>query len=422
MAASFILSILLVIGLQTVLAEDKNVYAFDQDLTKFQGDIDIPSSFRNGLIGAHTIWPDGILPYEFLDDPEHAYQQHHKDKIINALKDMEEVLKVNGKKCLTFKPREVGKDKGGWLFFVNGKNSLTCHSPVGQPYTKNYVNLGYNCLRKGTVQHEIMHALGFFHEQSRSDRDDYVTINFENMGKGAHSQFAKYPDTKVTAYGEPYDYGSLLHYGEYYFSNNGRPTITVKKPGVSIGQREKMSIHDIRKIQKRYGCNVAPLPTQPPVGKDLVDCDFDGNGDEVKGDWCGLKPTGSTERWSFRNTRMDHGAPRPYFTDWYLRFTVRKDEVKPFDRTSHISLKELDFGKKYCLIIWYRTGDNAEVAVKSRSQVLSNLSPSSDWKEYKSTMSAPSKYDNDLRIFVKVASNRYGTADVNGIKLKFGPC
>ena len=43
-----------------------------------------------------------------------------------------------------------------------------------------------NCLfsRYGTVQHEMLHALGFFHEQSRTDRNDFVTINLDNVEEG----------------------------------------------------------------------------------------------------------------------------------------------------------------------------------------------------------------------------------------------
>lgn len=59
--------------------------------------------------------------------------------------------------------------------------NFSCHTPVGYHGRRSDVTLGTGCLRKGTVMHEVLHALGFWHEQSRADRDNYVKIHFENI-------------------------------------------------------------------------------------------------------------------------------------------------------------------------------------------------------------------------------------------------
>lgn len=40
------------------------------------------------------------------------------------------------------------------------------------------------CIYKGIIQHELLHALGFNHEQTRSDRDQHVRILLENVERG----------------------------------------------------------------------------------------------------------------------------------------------------------------------------------------------------------------------------------------------
>ena len=60
----------------------------------------------------------------------------------------------------------------------------SCWSYLGMLGGEQRISIGRGCEYKGIIQHEIFHALGRVHEQSRPDRDQYVTINFHNVEEG----------------------------------------------------------------------------------------------------------------------------------------------------------------------------------------------------------------------------------------------
>ena len=88
------------------------------------------------------------------------------------------------------------------------------------------ISLGSGCYSQGTIIHEFIHAIGFDHEQSRPDRDNYVKIMWGNIRGGRkNDNFWKANGWKM--FDTEYDWRSVMHYRAYNGASiNGGPTIT----------------------------------------------------------------------------------------------------------------------------------------------------------------------------------------------------
>ncbi|XP_067305559.1 meprin A subunit beta-like [Pseudorasbora parva] len=156
------------------------------------------------------------------------------------------------KSCIEFKPRAAE------VFYISVESREGCWSEVGRNSPGGQsLSIGIGCGIKAIVEHEFLHALGFWHEQSRYDRDDYVTINFQNIIKGDEYNFDKYGKDTTTTQGTPYDYYSVMHYDKNAFSNGNGSTIITKRPEFQdvIGQRLDISEYDAIELNKLYKCN-----------------------------------------------------------------------------------------------------------------------------------------------------------------------
>ncbi|XP_017475747.1 PREDICTED: high choriolytic enzyme 1 [Rhagoletis zephyria] len=214
-----------------------------------EGDILVPSTnvlTKNGITTQSSRWPNAVVPFEIrgrfgardMATIEHAIEEYHR------------------RTCIRFVPRSSEQD---YISIVSGNSG--CWSSVGRVGGKQEVNLQTpGCLSKpGTAMHELMHALGFLHEQNRQERDSYVNIQIQNVQPSAAPNFEKAQST--IAFGVPYDYGSVMHYSANAFSRNGRPTIVAVRPGGNqlMGQRDGFSAFDIEKLNKMYNCDAAAM-------------------------------------------------------------------------------------------------------------------------------------------------------------------
>ncbi|MFZ4427268.1 MAG: M12 family metallopeptidase, partial [Saprospiraceae bacterium] len=201
-------------------------------------------------------WPNGVIPYTI--EPGHS----SVSQINNAINH----VNANSNICMVPRTSETN-----YVEFVD--NEPACWSYIGMIGGRQEINV--DACGVGATIHEICHAAGMWHEQSRNDRDTYVTILFDNIEAGKEGNF-EIGGTGITSVGA-YDYASIMHYGTHYFTKNGSPTIQVKSPpapaGTTIGQRSTLSSGDIASLNTMYttrNCGgaafLAVSPTSLSVG------------------------------------------------------------------------------------------------------------------------------------------------------------
>ncbi|XP_072134744.1 meprin A subunit alpha-like isoform X1 [Mobula birostris] len=156
------------------------------------------------------------------------------------------------KSCIDFKPYEGEKS------FLSFKRLNGCWSFIGNNHNGQDLSIGTWCDTKAIVEHEILHALGFYHEHSRTDRGYYVNIWWNEIQPDKKINFEVYGDDITTDHNTPYDYESLMHYAPFSFSKNDSvPTISTKIPVFNdiIGQRLDFSALDLLRLNRMYKCN-----------------------------------------------------------------------------------------------------------------------------------------------------------------------
>ena len=96
------------------------------------------------------------------------------------------IKNIQDKTCLRITPRTNERD---YISVIKGCQGC-CYSYIGKIGGRQFLSLGNGCVFTGIVIHEFLHAAGFWLEQSRSDRDNYITVNYQNIRSGYERQLS----------------------------------------------------------------------------------------------------------------------------------------------------------------------------------------------------------------------------------------
>ncbi|CAB3401189.1 unnamed protein product [Caenorhabditis bovis] len=215
-----------------------------------------PRSRRQAHPDVRNFWPNLTISYEF-----YGGEESWRQLIRNAIRHVEQNV------CFRFK--ENGPDRDG-LRYYRGNG---CWSNVGRVGGRQSISIGYGCDSLGIVSHETLHALGLWHEQSRVDRDDYIAIVSQYITRGTEGNFAKRTPATSDNLGQPYDLGSVMHYGAKSFSYDWTSDTILtrdRRYQNTIGQRDGLSFKDAKMINIRY-CSHICRQVLPCVNEGYTD-------------------------------------------------------------------------------------------------------------------------------------------------------
>ena len=205
------------------------------------------------LSGDRFRWPDGVIPYNIdaaVPNP---------NRIRDAISEWMSKTAIR-----------LAERSGEANYVTFSRSTGDCTATVGMRGGQQFINVSDTCTAMG-LAHEIGHALGFWHTQTRSDRDRYLRVLGLNINKSYRFAFDSHAGDADDL--GPYDYASLMHYSPAAFAKPGLASMETIPAGIPIGQRVGLSTGDIAAATRLYGppAGEVTITSNPPGLKVIVD-------------------------------------------------------------------------------------------------------------------------------------------------------
>ncbi|XP_048117320.1 meprin A subunit beta-like [Alosa alosa] len=312
--------------------ENLDITVINKGLDLFEGDIKTTATKtrrRRSIRSTLHRWP---LPVPY--DLDWSLDMNAKGVILRAFE------QFRLKTCVDFRPQFWNEQH------IEIKKALGCWSQVGKNEWEQELSIGSDCDTVATVEHELMHALGFWHEQSRYDRDNHISINWGNIEAGKEKNFEIRTNDTNSTMDTPYDYFSVMHYPKDAFSNGKGSTIITKLPEFQdvIGQRLDMSHYDVEELNKFYRCNESI--------SFLDHCSFDD-------DMCGMSVCSkSSVRWervrrAVGGPHSDHTLLDTHSQGFFMHFSTKRGRIEDSAKMETRRMTPRRSCKVQCLEFFY---------------------------------------------------------------------